>query len=479
MASGRNAGSLDYSPRPPEGPSGAKSIREGVHLPSSDSRAERGEWSSRVGFILAAAGSAIGLGNIWRFPYVTGQNGGAAFLILYLICVILLGMPIMIAELTIGRFSRRDPVGAFEAIRPGSRWKIVGYMGVATGVFILSYYTVIAGYTFGYIFKTLAGNRVEYSALTANLLVSVPLFLIFMVLTVLVVQGGIRNGIERWAKILMPVLLVLMVLLIIRSITLKGAGRGLVFYFKPDFSKVSSKTILAALGQAFFSLSLGMGAMITYGSYLSKKDNIVTCGSYVALFDTMIAVMAGLLIFPALFALGKDPAEGPGLVFNVLPDIFAHIPGGAVIGAAFFLLLSIAALTSTISLLEVATAYLVDEKHWLRRRAVWFVALVSFCLGVPSVLSQGAVGWLSDLPLIGMSFLGLMDWIFGNLMLAFGALLISIFFGWLWKITAAETEIREGYPGFGRLKTALGLMLKFVCPACIIILLFSIIKGVM
>jgi NSS family neurotransmitter:Na+ symporter len=433
---------------------------------------DRGEWSSKVGFILAAAGSAIGLGNIWRFPYVTGQNGGAAFLILYLVCVLLIGAPVMIAELTIGRYSRKNPVGAFDAIRPGSWWKIVGYLGVATGVCILSYYTVMAGYTLGYIVKTLAGNETTFSSFTSNGWLAIPLFLLFCVLTVLVVQGGVKNGIERWAKILMPLLLLLLVLLIIRSVTLEGAGRGLEFYFKPDFAKVTGKTVLAAMGQAFFSLSLGMGAMITYGSYLSKKDNIVTSGCYVALFDTLIAVMAGLIIFPALFAMKMNPAEGPGLVFEVLPRIFPQLPAGNIIGAAFFLLLSIAALTSTISLLEVATAYLVDEKHWLRRRAVWIVAGLSFVLGLPSALSQGIVPALAELPLPGGgSFLGFMDWLFANVMLAIGAILISIFFGWVWKMKAAAEEIRTGNPRAGRLLFVLDIMLRFVCPALILVVL--------
>ncbi len=437
---------------------------------------ERGEWSSKFGFILAAAGSAIGLGNIWRFPYSTGQHGGAAFLFLYLICIILLGLPIMITELSIGRHSRKNPVGAFEFIKPGP-WKIVGFMGVLTGICIWSYYSVIAGYTVGYIGKTIIGNTLSYEAFASNIWISAPLLAFFIILTVLVVQGGIRNGIERWAKILMPVLFFLLVLLIIRSVTLKGAGKGLSFYFKPDFAKVTGKTVLAALGQAFFSLSLGMGAMITYGSYLSKKDNLVTSGFYVAFFDTLIAVMAGLIIFPALFAMGMDPTEGPGLVFKVLPKIFALISGGRIIGSAFFLLLSIAALTSTISLLEVVTAYLVDEKHWLRKRAVWIMAGVTFLLALPSALSQeGSVSWLNRLPIVGMSFLGLMDWLFGNVMLAAGAFFMSIFFGWVWKLESSSAEIEQGCPWFHRISPVLTFLLRFFCPLVILVVLFFLFK---
>ncbi len=442
----------------------------------SASPSERGEWSSKIGFILAAAGSAIGLGNIWRFPYTAGENGGAAFLFIYLLCILLIGLPVMIAELSIGRHTRKDPVGAFETIRPDSAWRLVGFMGVFTGLAILSYYCVIAGVTVGYIAKTVSHSTASFSDYTADPAHTVPLLLLFVVLTVLVVQGGVRNGIERWAKILMPLLFVLMVVLIIRSVTLEGASKGLSFYLKPDFSKVTGKTVLAALGQAFFSLSLGMGAMITYGSYLSKKDNIVTSGIYVSFFDTLIAVMAGLLIFPALFFAGFSPDAGPRLVFDVLPVIFAKLPGGTLIGASFFLLLSVAALTSTISLLEVVTAFLVDEKHILRRRAVWFVAAAAFLFGIPSALSFGAVGWLGELPLVGMSFFGFMDWLFGNVMLAVGAVFISIFFGWVWQRARSTAEIEEGCPGYSSWAPLILLFLRFFCPVAIAIVLFFLIK---
>ncbi|MBN1164200.1 MAG: sodium-dependent transporter [Candidatus Krumholzibacteriota bacterium] len=434
---------------------------------------ERGEWSSKVGFILAAAGSAIGLGNIWRFPYTAGEHGGAAFLFLYLICIALLGLPIMIAELALGRYRHRNAVGAFEAIKPGSAWKLVGFLGVITGICIWSFYSVIAGYTVGFIGKTLIGNTLSYEAFASNPWISIPLTAFFIFLTVIVVQGGVRNGIERWAKILMPILFLLMVVLIIRSVTMKGAGAGLVFYLKPDLTKITGKTVLAALGQAFFSLSLGMGCMITYGSYLSKKDNLITSGCFVAFFDTLIAVMAGFLIFPALFAQGMEAQRhDPGLLFKVLPQIFSQIPGGNLVGASFFLLLAIAALTSTISLLEVVTAYLVDEKHWLRRRAVWITAAVTFLLALPSAMSQeGMVPALGQLPLINMSFLGLMNWTFGNITLAIGALLTSIFFGWIWKSSISHAELSEGCPWYRPIAPVLSFLLKFFCPLTILVVL--------
>jgi NSS family neurotransmitter:Na+ symporter len=309
----------------------------------------RGQWSSTLGFVLAASGSAIGLGNIWRFPYVTGTNGGAAFVVLYLICILLICLPYLFAELVLGRHTNKNPVGAIAALKPHTPWPLVGGLGVVTGVFILSYYAVIAGWAFGYIFKTLLAPALAHAEFTASPSISIPLFGIFLILTMAVVVGGVEHGIERWAKILMPILLFLMILVIFRGLTLPGAGKGLEFYLKPDFSAVTGKTILAALGQAFFSLSLGMGAMITYGSYLPKSADLQTSGVSVALFDTMIALMAGFMIFPAVFAMGKNPASGPPLLFEVLPDIFKSMPFGTPIAVIFFVLLSIAALSRTSS----------------------------------------------------------------------------------------------------------------------------------
>ncbi len=338
--------------------------------------AQRGQWSSKIGFIFAAAGSAIGLGNIWRFPYVVGENGGAAFVLLYIIFVVIIGLPYMFAELALGRLSQKNPVGAIEAIKPGSPWKWVGVLGVLTGVGILSFYGVIAGWTFGYIFKMATGNVSDFSEFVSNPLMVLFLFALFMLLTTSIVYGGVEAGIERWSKILMPILFILLIGLIIYSVTLDGAGRGLAFYLQPDISKITGKTMLAALGQAFFSLSLGMGLMITYGSYVSKRDNIISSAFYIGLFDTMIAIMAGLIIFPALFAMGESPSAGPSLVFVVLPKLFIQMPGGLVVGTFFFILLTVAALTSTISLLEVPVAYLVDEKKVDRKKIVWAVVCV-------------------------------------------------------------------------------------------------------
>ncbi|MBN1351442.1 sodium-dependent transporter [candidate division KSB1 bacterium] len=419
---------------------------------------ERGAWTSKLGFILAAAGSAIGLGNIWRFPYITGENGGAVFLMVYLGFIFLIGLPVMITELIVGRRTERNPVGALAILNPASQWKLIGGLGVLTGFAILSFYSVIAGWTVGYIVKSIgwgleaAGTPSElgnvFKGFISNPWLSISYLLIFIFMTALVVAGGVKGGIERWCKILMPVLLGLLVLMIIRAVTLPGASKGIAFYLKPDFSKITGEVMLKAMGQAFFSLSLGMGAMVTYGSYLSKKDNLATSGFAVCMFDTLIAVMAGMAIFPALAYLNAKPDAGPNLIFIVLPGIFAEMPGGTVLGPLFFLLLAIAALTSTVSLLEVVTAYFVDEKKWSRIKAVWIIGGSCFLFAILSALSQNIVPGLAKLPILGVSFMDLMETAFITYSLPIGALFLSIFVGWIWGIKPALEEITLGNPHF-------------------------------
>ncbi|UCF37729.1 MAG: sodium-dependent transporter [Acidobacteriota bacterium] len=435
--------------------------------------AERGAWGSKLGFVLAAAGSAIGLGNIWGFPTQTGLNGGAGFVLVYLVCVLLIGVPVMIAELTIGRRSKSDPVGAFKKLAPESAWKYLGGLGVLTGLVILSYYSVIAGWTLKYILMTVQGvfdtaNTESvtqiFSGFTSDGYQTTVFHLLFMCITVWVVTGGIEGGIERVTKILMPVLLGLLLLLVIRSVTLPGAGAGIEFYLKPDFSKITFEVVLAALGQAFFSLSLGMGAMITYGSYLSEKEDLVSSAFYVSLSDLTIAFLAGFAIFPALFAVeGLSPDQGPGLIFIVLPNIFESIPFGQAFGVAFYILLAIAALTSSISLLEVVVAYFIDQRGWHRRKAAITVGIMAFLLGVPSALGEGAVPSLSG-------FLANADFLFGKLSLIIGGLLICIFLGWKWGIQKALAEIRSSNDSFS-LAPVWTILIRFICPLAIAVIL--------
>jgi NSS family neurotransmitter:Na+ symporter len=442
----------------------------------------RGNWGSKIGFILAASGSAVGLGNIWRFPYATGKNGGALFVFFYLLSVLLIALPVLIAETSLGRYTGKNPVGAFKAIKPKGPWKLVGYLGVFTGIMILSYYTMIAGWTLGYFFKSVTGkfnqmasaNTEEiFSSFAADTFLQIFLLAAFLFLTFYVVSRGVSGGIEKYSKILMPGLFIIMILLLVRALTLGGASKGLAFYLNPDFSKLNFKVIIEAMGQAFFSMSLGMGAMITYGSYLRKEVNLPSAASWVAFFDTFIAIMAGFIIFPAIFSQNMDPAGGPQLVFNILPVIFAKMPGGIIFGPLFFLLLCIAALTSTVSLLEVASAYCIDEKKWTRKKSALTMTIITFVVGIPSVLSYNeSIPFFNKLPLLNISFFSLWDKIWSELALSIGAFFIAIFVGYVWKSANALKEISQGTKKF---KFALiwSISVKILCPLLIILVLLG------
>ncbi|RCK46114.1 Na+-dependent transporter [Thalassospira profundimaris] len=439
---------------------------------------KREHWGSRLGFILAAAGSAVGLGNIWKFPYMAGENGGGAFLIIYLALVFTIGISVMLAEFVIGRMSEKNAIGAFAKLK-GGLWPVVGFFGVAAAFIILSFYSVVAGWTISYMIKSLSGAlAIEDPAALGNIFgdfISDPVspliyHAIFMALTVLVVLAGVGSGIERASKILMPALFALLIILIIRSVTLPGGEEGVAFLLAPDFSKVTWNTVSDALSQAFFSLSLGMGAMITYGSYLSKKENIASSAGWVTLLDTAVAVMAGLLILPAVFAFGFDPSAGPGLTFITLPAVFAHMPMGSVFAFMFFLLLAIAALTSAVSILEVVVAYFVDDRGVSRKTAAIVIGVIIFALGIPSSLSLGV---MSDVTFFGKSFFDLMDFISSNLLLPIGGLFISLFVGWvIWGKAKEEIAAHNGIvPAW---ISAWGLIVKFVAPVAIA---FILLKG--
>lgn len=410
----------------------------------------REAWGSKLGFILAAAGSAIGLGNIWRFPYVLGENGGFAFLLIYLVCVVLIGLPIMGAEMVIGRSSRRNPFGAFKALLPGSMWWITGAVGILTGVIILSYYNVVAGWTLAYLFKSVTGMTSSFTGpesaeMLFNGFVSDSAQVVafqfgFTLLGVLVVSQGVKGGIERWSKILMPTLFILLLLLIGRSVTLPGSSAGLSFLFTPDFSKINGDVILMAMGQAFYSLSLGMGIMITYGSYLDNRTNIFSSTATVGGLDAGIAVLAGVAIFPAVFAMGLEPSSGFGLTYQVLPLVFSKLPFSGALSSLFFLLLTIAAITSAISLLEVMVSFATDELQWTRGRATWIMAAIAFLVGVPSALSFGV--W-EDVTIFGMGFFGFADYLTANILLPVGGILISVFAGWAWS-RGVKSEMMKG-----------------------------------
>ncbi len=441
-------------------------------------------WGSKLGFVLAAAGSAVGLGNIWKFPYVTGSNGGAAFVLIYVIFVLILGLPIMIAEFVIGRHTEKDPVGAFKLMAGRSPWTIVGYMGVLSGFLILSFYSIVGGWTIGYIIKSISGSVTSlqdsssakslFAAFTADPVQMILYHALFMLSCMFIVVYGIKNGIERWNKILMPLLFGILFVLIGRSLMMEGAWHGLSFFLKPDFSKINAEFLIAAMGQAFFSLSLGMGAMITYGSYLSPNEKILTSAFYIVVLDTLVAILAGLAIFPAVFAMNMSPQEGVGLIFHIIPVIFSNMPYGAFFSVLFFTLLFIAALTSGVSLLEVITAYVIDEMGWARRRAVVVFGTVIFILGIPSALSFGA----SDaMKLWGnLTFFDLIDKLTTNYMLPLGGFLIAVYLGWKYGL---EKTIHELDPDTRiiSLKELWAFFIKFISPVLVFILFLMLLRN--
>ena len=412
----------------------------------------REQWGSRLGFILAASGSAVGLGNIWKYPHMAGENGGGAFTIVYLICILIVGLPIVIAEFVLGRKTQLSPVGAFEKISPKSNWKWVGMLGVASAFVILSFYGVVGGWTLKYTLISLTGG---FTKLAGNPDMSGSLFnsfitgslapviwqIIFMAFTIFVIVQGVKGGIEKWTKIMMPAILVILIVLMIRGLTLPNGMQALDFLFKPKFEDLTASSIVLALGHSFFTLSLGMGTMITYGSYLRRDQNLLSSALWVILLDTLIAMMAGVAIFATVFAMGADPGAGPGLIFVVLPTIFPKIAGGAVWGTLFFFLLFMAALTSAISILEVITAYFIDEKGWARKKATIIFGSVITVVGAFCSLSMGSFNITSFLD---MSFFDIMDYLSAKYMLPIGGMLTAVFVLYRWGISNFIAEMVVG-----------------------------------
>ncbi len=443
----------------------------------------RGQWGSRFGFIMAAAGSAVGLGNIWRFPYLAGENGGGAFIIIYLIFVVMIGMSVMLTEFAVGRMTDTAAVGSFKAVN--KNWTFAGVLGVLSAFLIMGFYPVVGGWAVAYIFKSATGLLAAPDAIGDTFGAFItgayePLIwtVIFLILNVVVVARGISNGIEAAGKVLMPMLFVLLVVIIGKGLTLPNASEGLKFLFNPDFSKVTGEVVLSALGQAFFSLSLGMGCMITYGSYLKKDENLPSNTFIVSGLDTLVALMAGLAIFPALFSFGMEPAAGPGLVFVVVPTIFAKMGGvGVVFSVIFFVALFVAALTSSVSLLEVAVSYFIDERGWTRSKAVMTTATVMIILCILSSLSLGVMSG-SPIPVLGVGTFDLLDILTDKIFLAIGGVLVTVFAGWFVKKEDLEREItNNGTVSFGLFNVWYALV-KYVIPVVISIVAVVGIMGI-
>ena len=394
---------------------------------------KRATFGSKIGVILATVGCAVGLGNIWRFPYMLGENGGAAFLLVYISCILFLGIPVMITEFFIGRYSRKNAAGAFKVMAPGTKWSVIGYNGVAAAFLILGYYAVVSGWTLEYIVQAFSGSLEgknatdfadEFTAFSTGVFRPILWTVVFIALTHIIIISGVKEGIERASKVMMPVLFLILIALCIRSATLPGASEGLSFLFNPDFSKIDSSVVLSAMGQAFFSLSIGMGCLITYASYFGKDTNLQTTSLQVTILDTMVAVLAGVMIFPAVFSFGIEPTTGPELVFITLPNVFEQLPFGNIWSFVFFVLLALAALTSTISLHEVSTAYVHEEYHVSRKKAAVIVSIGVTILGILSSLSMGL---LKSYTLFGLNFFNLLDFVTAKIMLPLGGMMICIF----------------------------------------------------
>lgn len=403
---------------------------------------------SNNGFILAAIGSAVGLGNMWKFPYITGQYGGAAFFLLFVVCLVAVGLPVLLAELAIGRGGRGSASSSFVKLGGGRAWGRMGMLPVIGPFMILSFYAIVAGWTLHYAVKAFSGQLFVNTDFAGqfNGFMSGYMPIVWQVIVLLItgwiVARGISGGIEKFNKVLIPGLLVLLIVLMVRALTLQGAGEGVSFFLNPDFSKLTPESTLVALGHAFFSLSLGMGTMITYGAYVDKKQSLGAATLAIGGGDLLYALIAGLIIFPTTFSFGIDQAQGPGLVFVALPAAFSAMPLGSLFGGLFFVLLAIAALTSAVSLLEVPVAFVMERWGWSRTRAVWVLTVLCFILGVPSALSLGNV---SSLTFGGKAFFDWLDFLASNVLLPLSGLLATLFAGYFWKNVADEVGLKAGW----------------------------------
>ncbi|MBQ2209245.1 MAG: sodium-dependent transporter [Prevotella sp.] len=440
---------------------------------------ERGSFGSKVGIVLATAGSAVGLGNVWRFPYMTGENGGAAFILIYIACILLLGVPGMLSEFVVGRHAQTNAARAYEKLSGGKPWKLVGYLGILTATIILGFYAVVAGWCLQYLYASIGGQlngdadyvKNYFASFSSDPLKPVLCGVAFVMATHLVIVRGVRSGIERASKLLMPILLLLLVVIVIASCMLPGAMAGVEFLLKPDFSKMGSNVMLEALGQAFFSLSLGTACLCTYASYFTKDTNLLRSAGQIAILDTMIAILAGLMIFPAAASVGVSPDSGPSLIFITLPNVFqqafASLPVvGSIISVMFYALLVFAAMTSTISMHEIGTAFFTEELHLPRRRSAWIVTVVASVICLFCALSAGP---FPDLQLMGRSLMGFCDALTANFMLPLGSMLTCLFVGWYIPKQVVRSEFTNNGTLRGRFFGAYLFAVRYVCPICIML----------
>ncbi|SIS40981.1 sodium-dependent transporter [Salimicrobium flavidum] len=442
----------------------------------------REQWGTKLGFMLAAMGSAVGLGNIWRFSFVAGENGGGAFLLLYLVFVFLIGIPLLLTEVSIGRKAKSDVIGSYKTLAPRTPWFMTGFFGVCSAFLILSFYAVVAGWALYYFVNYVTGNFFQapaeggFEGAFGGFISQgwQPLFwsALFMTLTIIIVFSGVKKGIEMANKIFMPLLALLLIILAGFSLSLDGAMEGLAFLFQPDWSALTQPSIyIQALGQAFFSLSLGMGALLTYGSYLSDDKRLPSAAVGIGLMDTFFAVISGLVIFPAVFAFSIDPTSGPPLVFITLPSIFEQMPLGGIAGLLFFFALSLAALSSAISILEVPTAYFMRLFNWTRKKSSVIVGSIMFFLGI--FVSLGFGIWADVTPIADFNILDSMDYIASNIFLPLGGLSMALFVGWYFAKPTALKAVDLKDDVFGNVWYAL---VKYLVPIMIIVIFISSIQ---
>lgn len=433
----------------------------------------RGSFSSKIGVILATVGTAVGLGNVWRFPYIVGENGGGAFLVIYILSLLLLGIPGVIAEFIVGRHSHANAVDSFKKLAPKTKWHWIGYSGVLAGFLIMGYYAVVVGWTLEYLTQAILGNlsgmTVEQYGQVFDQFAGHPYWpLVWMVIVMListfVVARGVSGGIEKISNVLMPVFFLIILVMVANSFFLPASGQGMKYLFLPNFSELEPVAILIAIGQTFFSLSLGMGCLITYSSYFKKDVSLAKTATQVVSIDAMVAILSAMIIFPAVFSFGMQPTEGPSLVFKVLPNVFQQMPLGTLWSILFYALLFIAAITSLISLLEVVTAYIYENTSLTRRKAAFIVTGMVSVLGVFASMSFGL---LQDVTLFGKTFFDLLDFVTASILLPVGGFFISIFVGWFLDKRIIATELRIKHPKAHLFIKGYIYMLRFFVPACI------------
>jgi NSS family neurotransmitter:Na+ symporter len=448
---------------------------------------KRGSFS-KIGFILSAAGSSIGLGNLWKFPYITGSNGGGIFVVVYLIILVTIGFACTLGEITIGKYAKTSPVGAYDKI--AKKFKFNGYLGIIVPFFICTYYNIIGGWVLRYIFSFITGklglmsqaSDTYFNAFITSSFAPIFWTFVFVAINFIIIRAGIQEGIEKASKILMPALFVLLVVVAIRSVTLPGAMEGIKFYLKPDITKLNLNTVSAALGQVFFSLSLGMGIMITYGSYLSDETNLERSAVVVPLLDTLAALLAGFAILPAVFAFGFEPTAGPGLIFITLPSVFASMPLGSLWAALFFILVFFASITSSISLMECPTAWMIDEKKWDRKKATLLICVLMFLIAIPESLSLGVMSGVK-FPPFGHNLFDFIGYISESILMPFAGFIMSIVIGHVWGVENFEKVITNNGQREWKTKGFFTVLIKYIVPVAIFFVwlnsigLFQLLKG--